>query len=225
MPSTPCVIAVSTSAVCFGVWSCPSRLDDGDVAERLGLGLHLVHHVDEEREGQARHRRQDRQRLVRLRAAPNRRAQARTRRQASSLGETLHIVSSHALSGAGRLLAGADGRVNCRSHRMAIRKRRARANVRSHPHHRRARDRHAEEGIDDHAWQENPDADRRFQRGIRDLRVRAGDDGGRPSGRRGLPGQEGRRDPEDLAARFRGRQDLHREARPQLSAEEELFRR
>ena len=39
MPSTPWTIAVSTSAVCLGVLPWPSLSIDGDVAERLGLGL------------------------------------------------------------------------------------------------------------------------------------------------------------------------------------------
>lgn len=58
--------------------------------------------------------------------------------------------------------------------------------------------------------QENPDAHRRFHRGVRNLRLSAGDGGGRPHGARRVPGQEGRRHPQDVAARFRGRPDLHR---------------
>ena len=52
MPLTPWVIAASMSAVCLGEETWPSLSMTLDAAELRRLGLHCVHHVDEEREGE-----------------------------------------------------------------------------------------------------------------------------------------------------------------------------
>ena len=60
MPSTPWMMAASTSAVCLGALFWPS-VSTTVIAQRLSLGAKLLLHVDEEREPEARHRRLDRE--------------------------------------------------------------------------------------------------------------------------------------------------------------------
>src|SRR5882672_2799880 len=85
-----------------------------------------------------------------------------------------------------------------------------------------SRARRREQREDENARQEDPDAGRRVQRGIRDLRVPAGHGSSRPYRPCGLPGQEEGRRHQDQPARLRGRPDLYRKARPLLPAQQDL---
>ena len=59
-PSISCAMTASRSAVCLvelgAPFSLPVELDEFDTAELVGVLLRQIHHVDEERKVQARHR-------------------------------------------------------------------------------------------------------------------------------------------------------------------------
>ena len=105
MPSTPWTIAVSTSAVCFGVLSCPSL--SMTVMLPSASASAFIWFIMWTKNGKFRpgDRFQDRQRLVGLRDRGTGKRQPEYAGK-QCLCETSHVFSSHALFRGRRLLAG-----------------------------------------------------------------------------------------------------------------------